>query len=90
MPANSSLIKEQPIIFENGNQADLIQISPGTDAAEILSTLSLSKAQAVMLVCGSTQPLSGKLKNRLQDLLSRGVAQAAVDSHAIIIDGGRW
>ena len=68
MPENSSVKKEEPIIFENGNQADLIQVSPGTDAAEILSTFNISKAPAVILVCGTTKPLSSKLKNRLHQI----------------------
>ena len=80
--------EEQLLSFENGNSAKWIQVSPDADAAVILSKLNISKSQAVFVLCGSTIKLGTKVKNRLQELISRGVAKAAVDTEALIIDGG--
>jgi hypothetical protein len=80
--------EEQLLSFENDNSAIWIQVSPDTDPAEILSNLNITKSEAVFVLCGSTIQLDSKMKNRLQELISRGVAKAALDTRALIIDGG--
>jgi hypothetical protein len=88
MAADSNPIEKKSIQFENGHQATYISVTPETPVENILPALGLSKAKAVIMVCGSTKPFSGRLKNRLTELFSRGVAKAAKEKEAIIIDGG--
>ena len=55
---------------------------------EILKALEIPTAQAVIIVSGSAKPFNPRLRNRLIDLLGRGVAQAALECKAILLDEG--
>jgi SLOG in TRPM, prokaryote/SMODS and SLOG-associating 2TM effector domain 1 len=88
MPAAPEPSGKESISFENGQSAQLLHVRQATEAAEILKTLSISESQAAIIVAGSTRPFRFLRKNRLTDLLSRGVAQAALESNAILLDDG--
>jgi len=76
------------ILFQNGWSAEILSLRQATDAAEIQKAVKFEPSQAAIIVAGSSQPFPTPVKNRLIDLISRGVAQAAVDSQAILIDDG--
>jgi hypothetical protein len=76
------------ILFQNGRPAEILHLKQTMEAAEIQKALKFEASQAAIIVAGSTKSFPTKLKNRLTDLLSRGVAQAAADCEAVIIDGG--
>lgn len=78
----------QPISFENGRQAEWVIVPPDADANAVLAALGLAVDQPVVVVSGSTRPIPDRKKHRLADLLSRGVANAAKESKAVIITGG--
>jgi hypothetical protein len=78
----------QEILFPNGNKARLVLTTPKIEAAEILGRLGIERADALILVVGGADELSESIAPRLAQFFSRGVARAAVDAKAVIIDGG--
>jgi hypothetical protein len=88
MSAAPDALEKKSILFKNGQSARVLHIREVRKPAEILKDLDITESQAAIIVAGSTQSFSTPLKNRLTDLLSRGVAQAALDCAAILIDEG--
>jgi hypothetical protein len=87
MSATPDSPEKKSILFENGQSAQVLHIRQAQKAAEILETLNIS-AEAAIIVAGSTQSFPTRLKNRLTDLLSRGIAYVAGECDAILIDEG--
>lgn len=85
---------KKEILFLNGNRAQLVAPPAGTKAADILETLGIQQPKAVIIVIGGAGGLdkdmesNEELRSRLIQLFSRGIARAAVDAGALIIDGG--
>jgi hypothetical protein len=50
--------------------------------------LGISAPKNLILLIGGADRLDEKLSNRLTQLFSRGIARAAVDAEALIMDGG--
>jgi hypothetical protein len=88
MSANPESFETRNILFQNGRSAEILSLRQAMDAADIQKALNFEISQAAIIVAGNTKPFTPRLKNRLTDLLSRGVAQAAADCGAIIIDDG--
>jgi hypothetical protein len=88
MSAAPALPDKKPVVFENGQTAESLHLSQALKAEEILTTLDVPTAQAAIIVAGSTSEFQPRLKNRLIDLISRGVAQAALECEAILLDEG--
>jgi hypothetical protein len=88
MSDNPESFEARKILFQNGRPAQILRLRQAMDAAEIQKALNFENSQAAIIITGNTKPFSPQLKNRLTDLLSRGVAQAAADSEAVIIDDG--
>ena len=84
----SGSFEKKSIIFENGQSAEKFYIKQPTQVPEILNILGIQESGASILVCGTTTSFKPRLRNRLIDLLSRGVAQVAVEKDAIIFDDG--
>jgi hypothetical protein len=82
------------IDFPNGNRALFVARPADADAADALRALDLEQPKAVIMIAGGAGSLDqameadDELKSRLVQLFSRGIARAAVDSGAAIIDGG--
>ncbi|MGI4864439.1 MAG: SLATT domain-containing protein [Janthinobacterium lividum] len=57
-------------------------------AAEVLKALALPPHQAVLLLLGAADSLDAALLPRLTQFFSRGVARAALDTGAVVLDGG--
>jgi len=88
MSDSADNFEKKTIPFENGQSAEALHLKKPLGDSEILKALGIQKANASILVCGSTKSFRSRLRNRLLDFLSRGVAQAALDHEAIIIDTG--
>src|SRR5688572_23634237 len=88
MPATPDSFEKKSILFENGQPAEILHVRQALNAPEILKALGIPKAQAAIIVGGSAKPFNPRLKNRLTDLLSRGVARAALECKAILLDEG--
>jgi len=76
------------IIFENRNRARMVFPSLDVKAKEILKTLELKQPEALILIAGTRGKIEEDLNLRLQQLFSRGIAQAAVKKDALILDCG--
>lgn len=76
------------VIFENRNRARMVFPSLDVKAKEILKTLELEQPEALILIAGTRGEIEEDLNLRLQQLFSRGIAQAAVKKDALILDCG--
>lgn len=76
------------VIFENRNRARMVFPSLDVKAKEILKTLELKQPEALILIAGTRGEVEEDLNLRLQQLFSRGIAQAAVKKDALILDCG--
>jgi hypothetical protein len=81
-------IQPQEIVFPNKNAAKLVAPSPGAPMAGLIESLGISPPKNLILLIGGADNLDEKLTARLTQLLSRGIARAAADAEALIIDGG--
>jgi hypothetical protein len=94
-------IEKKEIPLPNGNNALLVYASLGTPADQILKALDIKQPKPVILIIGNEIDLREspvrKILNfilkyssmtRLVQLFSRGIAKAASDTGAVIIDGG--
>jgi hypothetical protein len=87
-PQTSQDQHTKTILFSNGNRALLLALPAGTNAADILHTLSLGQPKALILVVGGAGDLDAAVQPRLVQLCSRGIARAAANIGALIMDGG--
>jgi hypothetical protein len=81
-------IQPQEIVFPNNNAAKLVSVLRNTPMASVIESLGISPPKNLILVIGGADKLDEKLTSRLTQLFSRGIARAAADAEALIIDGG--
>ncbi|MFL7868933.1 MAG: SLATT domain-containing protein, partial [Anaerolineales bacterium] len=80
--------EKKSIVFDNGRSAEVLHVKEPLEVNKVWEAQEIPLAQAAVIVGGSATPFSTRLKNRLVDLLSRGVAQAAQECEAILLDQG--
>jgi hypothetical protein len=76
------------VLFANGRSAALVRVKQGENPYTVMTRLGVRQPKAVILVSGGANSLDEKLAGRLKLLFNRGVARAAAQSGALIIDGG--
>ncbi|HYO20917.1 MAG TPA: DUF4231 domain-containing protein [Flavisolibacter sp.] len=81
-------ISKQVIQFPNNRSAVVVSPDVNAKAADIIHALEIEQPQAVVLSIGGAGDLDNKLLPRLTQLYGRGIAKAAVDAKALVIDGG--
>ena len=81
-------IQPQEIVFPNNNAAKLVSALRDTPMAGLIESLGISPPKNLILLIGGADKLDEKLISRLTQLFSRGIARAAADAEALIIDGG--
>jgi hypothetical protein len=93
-PTNQTL-SAQEIPFPNGNRAYMVVAPPaGSDGSGILQALDIQPPPALIIISGGAGSLdtamqdNPELRSRLIQLFSRGIARAALDVKALILDGG--
>src|ERR1043165_4204513 len=74
--------------FPNGNRARLVTASKRATPDAIVEQLGLAHPNAIIVVVGGAGNLDPSLRGRLLQLCGRGIARAASDANAILIDGG--
>ena len=79
---------KKEILFPNGHRAQLVTPPAGATAADILNVLSIEQPKALIMIFGGAASLGEAPKSRLVQLFSGGIARAAADTGALIIDGG--
>src|SRR6267142_7279466 len=71
------------------SSAHVVLESNADNVVEILRKLGLPEVRRpVIIVCGGAGELPSAVKPRLRQLFSRGIARAAAQLHAVILDGG--
>lgn len=86
MSANN--LKEISIVFPNQNRATAIFPTAQSKMEEVVAALALNPYSAAILVIGGADGLAEKAIPRLKQMFGRGIARAAVEAKAVIIDGG--
>jgi len=81
-------IQPQEVVFPNNNRAKLVAAPLGASASSVIEGLGISAPKNLILLIGGADRLDEKLSNRLTQLFSRGIARAAADAEALIMDGG--
>ena len=81
-------IEKKAIPLPNRNEAVALFPAAHHSAAEIVAALGLKPYKAVILVLGGAGSLDERLIPRLTQLFGRGIARAAAETSAVIIDGG--
>jgi hypothetical protein len=79
----------QPISFPNKNTATLIRPPAGTSIDDMITALGLEPPTGLLLMVGGSTELDENVEIRLVQLYSRGLARAAADAEAMILDGAR-
>lgn len=79
---------KREITFPNGNRAQLVAPSANASPTDIVKTLDIAKPKAVIIITGGAAKLDDELKPHLVQLFSRGIARVAVETGALIMDGG--
>jgi hypothetical protein len=81
-------IQPQEVVFPNNNLAKIVVAPLSASASSVIEALGISAPKNLILLIGGADRLDEKLSNRLTQLFSRGIARAAVDAEALIMDGG--
>lgn len=81
-------MNKREIHFPNGNLAQVILSPAGTRAVDLLHTLDIPQPPAVIIIAGGASELDEQMHPDLIRLFTRGIAQVAVSTRALIIDGG--
>jgi hypothetical protein len=81
-------IQTQSITFENNRAATAVFPAASTSAADILAALKIEDYKAVLLVIGGADDVDAAVTSKLTQLFGRGIARAAANVNAVIIDGG--
>ena len=93
MPA---AITTKTIVFDNNREAKAIFPSAGAADAEIVAALGIfpphpgkpQPTKPLILIIGGADSIDEKVSSRLIQLFGRGIARAAADMNAVIVDGG--
>ena len=83
------MLEKKQVSLLSDRTAQIIHASPDITGNALVEQLNLSpKPKALIMISGGAGKLDEKLKPRLTQLFSRGVARAAIDINAVLIDGG--
>lgn len=81
-------VRTESLLFPNNKRANAVFPATDASAADILATLNLKPHKTVILIIGGADNIDEKLAPRLIQLFGRGIARAAANANAVIIDGG--
>ena len=87
-PPNPLLSTLHSIRFANGNIATAVRVTPHTDPQLILDALQIPSPKNLILLSGGASNMDNTQNARLTQLFSRGIAQVASETQALLIDGG--
>jgi hypothetical protein len=74
--------------FPNGRTARLVEALDGALPREVLHELGIEAPGALILLVGGADSLDSNIVPRLTQLFSRGLAVAARETDALVLDGG--
>jgi len=76
------------VAVQNQGSPQVVHESGTDDVADLVKTLDLAGPRPVIIVSGGAADLDVAVKPRLRQLFGRGVARAAAQLNAVIVDGG--
>jgi SLOG in TRPM, prokaryote len=79
-------IQKESILFAKNKRATAVLPAADTDVTQIVAALGLKKYDAVILILGGAEGVDEKLRQRLIQLFGRGIARAAANANAVIIE----
>jgi uncharacterized membrane protein YgdD (TMEM256/DUF423 family) len=85
---NNPPLEKGEIRFPNDNRAVFVNASPDDDSSTLIEAMEIKKPAAVLLLIGGADDLDPALNTKIEQLLEQGLALAAADTNALIIDGG--
>lgn len=88
MPPAESSDRGDTITFPNGRSARCIHVPRSTTPESIIDDLGIATPKAVILLSGGAGLLDGETSSRLVHLTNLGLARAAIECEAWIVDGG--
>jgi hypothetical protein len=88
LPGAAPAMQQTTIDAGAGTTAVAVFPGAGENAADVLRALALPAHQAVLVVLGTAADPAAALLPRLTQLFGRGVAKAALDTGAVVLDGG--
>jgi hypothetical protein len=77
-----------PIVFKNGQTAQVFNVEPEQDLASALVAVNLTEPCPVLVVIGGASSISEEAFQRLQRLFSEVLAPLAQELGLIVADGG--
>jgi NaMN:DMB phosphoribosyltransferase len=80
--------EKKKIEFENGKQALLTTIDITANPLNVLEKLGVEPPQSVIVLAGGANTVGKDQMRRLEPLFTLGIARAAQNRKAVIIDGG--
>jgi hypothetical protein len=81
-------LKPQDIAFPNGNRARMVFTMHGTTPESIVRALAIPIPEPLIVIVGGAAGLDRGLERQLKPLFREGIACAASDTGALILDGG--
>lgn len=88
MTSSSHQFQSTAIHFPHGHHARLVAPPRDSSVSDVVKALNLTPPAALLLILGGASGLDDALKPRLLQFFSRGLACAAADTGATIMDGG--
>ena len=85
---SNNTIKKENIRFSNNQQSILVFAATDSKPEELIKELEIKDYKAVILILGGADSIDDNLRPRLIQLFDRGIARAAAEANAVIIDGG--
>ncbi|MEB3121242.1 MAG: hypothetical protein VKL41_08455 [Snowella sp.] len=77
-----------PIVFKNGQTAQVLTVEPEQDLASALVAVSLTESRPVLVAIGGASLISEEHLQRLQRLFSEVLAPLAQELGLIVVDSG--
>jgi len=79
---------KKEISFPNCNNAYLVETPDCTSAIHTIKALDIPHPKTLFLIIGNADKLDASIKPPLIQLFGRGIARAAINTGALIVDGG--
>lgn len=76
------------ISFHDDHRAKWVQVPSGADPRAALAAFDLPHFRSILLLVGGADGVDPALKSRLRECFSQAIAPAAMESEALVIDGG--
>lgn len=84
----SSAVRTSTFSFTNKHESLLVFPDSTNSAQDVVDSLNLEPYKAVFLNLGGTTSFDSSIQSKLTQLFSRGIASAALEANAVVVDGG--